>query len=165
MAPPSCPYFAGNFRGSSGNPCLLTYECGIPGSNPRVGIPAAEVPEAMTKFHEETALSFDAFETWDKGLPSEAPPALRLGAFATLLALALQKFLTIHPFANGNGHGGRALVAAQLLRFGYWLGTWPVEEAPEYTVALQLHRSGQPAQLEFMMLMMLKGHPLPLRAP
>jgi Fic family protein len=39
-------------------------------------------------------------------------------------------FVTIHPYANGNGHAARLVVWALLLRYGFQPTGWPVDPRP-----------------------------------
>jgi len=69
-------------------------------------------------------------------------------------------FLTIHPYANGNGHTGRFLVWLVLGRFGYWPKKWHLHPRPnlpgyDYSKAIADARSGSPEALEEMIYLSL----------
>ena len=61
-----------------------------------------------------------------------------------------EKFLRIHPYANGNGHAARFIVWAVLGRFGYWPIRCPVEPKPDppYTELIVTYRNGDTEPLE-----------------
>jgi Fic family protein len=64
------------------------------------------------------------------------------------------KFLTIHPYLNGNGHAARLIVWSLLLRYGYRPWRWTIEPGPEprqvYLDQIANYRSGnyQPLELQ-----------------
>jgi Fic family protein len=72
-------------------------------------------------------------------------PAYRM---ATTVKFACQVFvaiLTIHPFANGNGHIARSLLWAILIHFGYAVPAWTIDPRPpfsEYASMIEAHRRG-----------------------
>jgi Fic family protein len=61
------------------------------------------------------------------------------------------EFLTIHPYANGNGHVARWLLLAVLRRHGYRLNNFPVEPRPPdppYSNMISRYRNGEVELLE-----------------
>jgi len=59
-------------------------------------------------------------------------------------------FLTIHPYANGNGHAGRLILWSLLGRYNLWPVNWAVDPRPPeptYTNAIKAHRDGDPRAL------------------
>ncbi len=67
--------------------------------------------------------------------------------FAIALACRLfVRFLTIHPYANGNGHIARFLLTGLLKRQGYRLKAFPIEPRPAdppYSDLIKLYRDGK----------------------
>jgi Fic family protein len=76
----------------------------------------------------------DEYTAW-LGAPSERHPALRA-------AEAHLRFVTIHPFADGNGRLGRLLMNLLLVRTGYPIAVIPVQRRAEYIDALSAAQSG-----------------------
>jgi Fic family protein len=72
-------------------------------------------------------------------------PAERLLRVVTFACAAFERFLAIHPFANGNGHASRFLIWAILGRYQYWPEDWTIEPRPGHPDYLRLilaHRNG-----------------------
>jgi Fic family protein len=60
-------------------------------------------------------------------------------------------FLGIHPYMNGNGHAGRLLLWAILVKFGYIPRRWTVDMRPpdpQYSDGIKRHRNGNFDMLE-----------------
>lgn len=140
VVPPDKTYFAGNYRGSK-YPLLENYEVQFGGVQGRF---ARMVEPSMQWFHEDMA-SAHASTTWTiNGNASKAEQNQHLLAIAGLAAEALQYFLTIHPYANGNGHIGRFLVWVVLCLGGYPPRKWTLHKSPPgYGMLIQRHRSGE----------------------
>lgn len=124
VAPRGCEYYAGNYRGSDFR-CLKHCTVGVR-SDPRVG----EKPHRVAlRMHRISA----AIKKTLTALDSEAPISTteELHRLTTFICQSFVDFLTIHPYANGNGHAARMILCAILLRYGfqpYWkIDTHPAE--------------------------------------
>jgi hypothetical protein len=152
VVPSACPYLAGNYRGSDFE-CLRHYEVQFGGNK---GIPALGVLLAIGQFHDELAA---AIATLDAVIATgELTPGQQMLRVVQVMAFALQRFFSIHPYANGNGHIGRLLVWVGLARFNmipkkWWLHTSP----PSYGDLIQQHRKGKTRPLEEYLLRAIKG--------
>jgi hypothetical protein len=147
--------FAGNYRGSA-FPHLDKYEVGV-GADPRVGVSPAKVKRHMHEF--ETLLS-KALVIFDKAYviaKAAGDLASLLPKLVSILGVFLTKFLTIHPYANGNGHMGRLIVSVLLGRYGFWPAAWPLHERPAYSELLSKHRDGDHAPLNKFLLRCIVG--------
>lgn len=149
LAPVGHGYYAGNYRGSH-QKCLRNYNVGILGDS-LVGTQAAKVFGEITKFG--TAI-VHATELIDSALTSaDKPidPTDRVIAVVRVACDAFVRFLTIHPFADGNGHTARVLLWIILFRFGYIPDKWTIEPRPpfpDYSESIAKHRRGDTAPLE-----------------
>lgn len=145
MTPPGFTHYAGNYRGQP-LACLQYYEVQVPG-DPRVGDSPAEVQQAMAMLAawiDPGLAVLDAGRELPRAVVSPPDRLLFVVAFA---AIFFQRFLTVHPYANGNGHAARFGVWAILLRFGYWPKRFPIEPRPQqltYAQAISAHRDGNP---------------------
>lgn len=149
LTPKECPCLAGNYRGSKFD-CLENYNVGVEADR-RVGTPAPYVHQEMVKFEGQLRTAIDTFEQQFSllGKPGSTVTAGALLIFyIKIVSAALQVFLTIHPYANGNGHMGRLLVWILLGRANYWPKKWPLDDSPNYYQALTEHRNGNRAMLE-----------------
>jgi Fic family protein len=95
-------------------------------------------------------------------------PEQRLRYLVALAAHVFVAFLTIHPYANGNGHAARLIVWSVFGRYGHWPKNWPVEPRPtdpSYLQLIVLHRdaASESPGLYYQELQAGKGS-LPVRA-
>jgi fido (protein-threonine AMPylation protein) len=155
VVPVACPYIAGHYRGED-FPCLRAYNVVFGGHN---GTLPVGVQAAMGFFHEDLQASIlELRETMtNPGRP--LTPAQQLVRLVQLTAATLTRFLTIHPYANGNGHMARLVVWALLGQFKrlpvqWWLDTSP----PAYGPLLTAHRTGNTRPLEVFLLKCIRGN-------
>jgi fido (protein-threonine AMPylation protein) len=151
LAPPGCEYFAGHYRGERYR-CLLYYRVTIP-SDPRVGVSPAAVAFSLGELNSEIRAAFVALDS-----NSLFTSAEKLRYIVALASRAFVAFLTIHPYANGNGHAARLIIWSILGRYGYWPERWTVEPRPPdppYSELIVRHRNGQAEPLETYILQML----------
>lgn len=153
LAPERCPYYAGNYRGSS-HRCLKHNRVGIR-SDPRVGFPASQVGDTMGSFSKEIRAGLggiDAASKLPKAQLSEEDQLINLVRFACHV---FEYFLRVHPFVNGNGHTARLILWAILGRYGYWPKRFSIEPRPadqRYTPAIKRYRDGDYEPLENLVL-------------
>lgn len=151
LTPPNCDYFAGHYRGEHFR-CLRFYEVQIV-SDPRVGCPSSGVEIYITQLSDQISAGITALDS--DHLSSDTQ---KLHYIVALAGHAFVTFLTVHPYANGNGHAGRLIVWSILGRFGYWPKRWTVEPRPPdppYSDLIVLHRNGDKLPLEMYILQML----------
>jgi fido (protein-threonine AMPylation protein) len=149
LTPNLNPEYAGNYRGCD-KPCLKYYRVGIP-SDPRVGTPPGNVAEAIGRMATQVK---DQVAVLDGREKSDLPGPFLLSVIEVACHLFVL-FLTIHPYANGNGHIGRFIIWAVLSRYGYRIQGFPIEPKPldpPYSPLIDAHRSGQRIGLERMIL-------------
>ncbi len=151
VTPDRCGYYAGHYRGEAFR-CLRFYAVTIP-SDPRVGSP----PQAVDYLINELASQIRAGV-----MALDAEVALsdkeRLRYVVALACHAFVAFLTIHPYANGNGHAGRLIVWSILGRYGHFPKRWPVDPRPPdppYSELIKRYRDGQVEPLEIYILQTL----------
>lgn len=155
MTPLCFPSFAGNYRGDARYRCLKNYNVEIKGDE-LVGCPAELVGGTMSKLGE----ALRAFEEQLNAQEGRLSAQERFAYVIHLVCDVLSEFLRIHPYANGNGHMGRFIVWALLLRFGYVPRSWPMEERPPepgYSTSLWYWRRGQKAPLVHYMIACVNG--------
>lgn len=134
VVPVACPYFAGNYRGLVLG-CLANYTVRV---GHHLGEPPNSVHTKMTEMHSDIAV---AIVTTDAA--STNPRHQFLAKVVELCAATLERFLTIHPYANGNGHMARLLVWVMLMRYGFPPVRWTLDERPPgYEDLIQQYRDG-----------------------
>jgi Fic/DOC family len=153
LTPLACEYYAGHYRGENFR-CLRHYEVTIQ-SDPRVGA----APRAVEYLMEELANQIRAgLIALDANVL--IPPKQRVRYAITIACSAFVNFLTIHPYANGNGHAGRLIVWSILGRYGLWPLRWTVDPRPPdppYSALISQYRSGNCQPLETFVLQMLSN--------
>lgn len=153
LTPPGHPYFAGHYRGEN-FPCLANYAVGVP-ADPMVGIPSSQVQVAMAQFGQDLLTAAAVLDVFFTQPDAQATQEEKLYSAVVIAARAFQEVLTIHPYANGNGHMARFLVWLLLGRYGYWPSKWTIDPRPNvasYSAAISSHRREHPAPLERMIL-------------
>jgi fido (protein-threonine AMPylation protein) len=151
--PPGHAYYVGNFRGLERKKCLKDYDVRIP-SDPLVGVPAAKVIEEITKLADEIAVMTEAVDAELRDAGANISAANRSISVVRLACDAFVRFLTVHPFANGNGHVARAILFILLRHFGFNPDRWTIEPrprfpgGPDYSDMIYKHRRGDVAPLE-----------------
>lgn len=148
LSPVGYAYYVGTYRGSH-QKCLRTYDVDV-GGDPLAGAPASKVFAEITSLGTaiarmtvkiESALATGALI--DQNLRSIAVVRLACDAFV--------RFLTVHPFADGNGHTARALLWLILFQFGYKPDGWTIDPRPpfrNYASLIAQHRRGDSGPLE-----------------
>lgn len=146
LTPPGYKYFAGNYRGSTYR-CLKCYAVGV-GADPRVGHPPDGVHTAMKLLAKEIGTELQVLDIVHDLPASHFDPDSRLLSVVLIACRILERFLTIHPYANGNGHMGRLVVWAIFWRYNYWPRGWPLNRSPKYSALLSQYRDGMREPLE-----------------
>lgn len=138
FTPPGYWFYAGKYRGSK-YPVLETYDVGIQ-IDPKVGLPFAKVKQQMKLFDQQFEQAMNRFERMF--LDGKKNRAASLVMLVETLANFLVRFLTIHPYANGNGHMARLLVLAMLGRVNIRPAAWTLDDRPPYDKAIFDYRRG-----------------------
>ena len=149
LTPNGYDYFAGHYRGESYR-CLRFYEVRIP-NDPRVGFPAETVWHLMSKLNEIVSGSLAGLDASHEIPDGRLPPAEKLSYTVAVACQLFVTFLTIHPYADGNGHVGRFCIWAILGRYSYWPERWPIEPRPPnppYLDLIRQYRDGNAEPLE-----------------
>lgn len=150
LTPPGYEYFAGNYRGSAYR-CLKYYAVGV-GADLRVGYPPDGVHAAMGILCDEIRKEMRLLDIVHDLPDAQFDRKSRLLSVVLIACKILEKFLTIHPYANGNGHMGRLVVWTIFWRYNYWPRGWPLDRSPKYSALLSQYRDGMREPLEHFVL-------------
>lgn len=153
LAPKDHPYFAGHYRGEPFR-CLRYYTSGIP-SDARVGADPRLVTDSMGRLSAQIGATLRGLDAAWAASYSVLSPEDKLLYAVTAACSIFVEFLTVHPYADGNGHAARFCLIAVLGRYGYWLRNFPLEPRPPdppYSDAIKFHRDGRPEILESIVL-------------
>lgn len=123
MHEPGQDYFAGHYRGEP-FPYLERYEVGV-AQDGRVGTASHQVNAEMQRFCAEVDKSFGV------AIPqilAHGDATQKLIASVGIACTHLVDFLSIHPYANGNGHIGRFIVWSVLHACGIHPRRWPLND-------------------------------------
>ena len=126
LTPPACAYFAGHYRGENFR-CLRYYGVHVAGDR-RVGLNPVKVPGVMMGIGAEIIRAMARVDE----LHAQSRLALEDLMYWTVrfACVAFERVLTIHPYANGNGHAARFVIWAILGRYDYWPADWPIDPRP-----------------------------------
>jgi fido (protein-threonine AMPylation protein) len=145
LTPTQHEYYAGHYRGECFK-CLEFYAVGVQGDN-RVGTPPSGVAFEMRELGNRISALVNAL---DQNILLK--PEDRVRYVVAAASSVFVRFLTIHPYFNGNGHAGRLIIWSLLLRYGYTPQRWTIEPGPEprqvYLDLIKRHRSGNVEPLE-----------------
>jgi len=89
----------------------------------------------------------ELFEEQESGLSIDEKRLMAI-AFACQIFV---DFLTVHPYANGNGHSARLCLISILFRYGILLRGWHVDPRPAdppYSDMIKDYRDGNQTQFE-----------------
>lgn len=153
FTPPGHWFYAGKYRGSK-YPIIETYNVQIR-SDPKVGLAFAKVKQHMTLFDKQFEQAMDRFDQLFRDETKNK--AVLLVMLVETLANFLVRFLTIHPYVNGNGHMARLLVLAMLGRVNIRPHTWSIDDRPPYDQAIFDYRRGNVRPLVKVLLECITG--------
>lgn len=148
LEPAGHPYYVGNYRGWH-KKCLRNYEVNV--GDPLACAKAAVVLREISQLGEAIVRAVEAIERALESSSATIDPSQRTVAVVRVACDALVRFLTVHPYADGNGHVARALLWIILFRFGYKPDRWTIEPrpaVPTYVEMLSQHRRGKVDPLE-----------------
>lgn len=151
LTPAGYEYYAGHYRGEPFR-CLRYYPVAIR-DDPRVGARPESVGFWIRELNAEIRSGLMELDA-NVLLTREQ----RLQYIVALACRAFVFFLTIHPYANGNGHAGRLIVWSVLGRYGHWPRRWPIDPRPPdppYSQLITRCRDGDPVPLESYLLLTL----------
>ncbi|QKO22612.1 Fic family protein [Rhodoferax sp. BAB1] len=154
VTPAACQYLAGNYRGSH-HPCLTTYRVQV---GPHIGTAPIQVDAFMQAFHVDLAGALQKLDTAAADAKKPGEKAKVLQKIVAVCAATLERFLTIHPYANGNGHTARLLIWILLVRYGRIPVRWTLEKSPPgYGDLIQKYRCGDTKPLMVFILSAIIG--------
>lgn len=148
LTPARRAYYAGHYRGESYR-CLTEYPVRVR-SDPRVGKPPWAVLSLMHELADGVRAGLAALDEQHQKPASQVSPEMNLYMTVALACAVFERFLLVHPFADGNGHAARFVVWAVLGRYGYWPDGWPIDPQPDppYIQLIVEYRTGNRQPLE-----------------
>ncbi len=124
MHPAGFGHLAGQYRGAK-YPVLSTYNIKVDDDS-KVGVHYSVVASHMATL----AARVDEEIGKRASYSGRALSGKELLEIVGMSCSLMVKFLTIHPYADGNGHMGRFMIWALLHHFGVHAQRWPLEERP-----------------------------------
>jgi hypothetical protein len=152
LCPPHCFYYAGHYRGDS-HRCLKFYEVSV-GSDSLVGYPPSSVSGALAELAVSLRADIAGFDAAFRIPRVQLSPSQRVLYIVAFACRVFVQFLTIHPYANGNGHIARFILTIILYRYGIGLKEWAIDPrpSPPYSELISKHRRGDHEPLEMVIL-------------
>jgi fido (protein-threonine AMPylation protein) len=158
LTPKDQPHLAGHYRGEN-FPYLKHCNVTI-ASNQNVGCPPQQIRLELSKLDQIAQVfiaRLDRQQATPNPLISEGEKLMEI---VRCVARISAQFLAIHPYANGNGHIGRAIMVALLGRYGHWPAALPIEPRPsgqDYSDAIRRYQHGEPVPFEVFLMNAIKG--------
>lgn len=147
LTPVGLPYFAGAYRGEN-HRCLRWYSVKTP-IDRRVGARPEHVVASMVQLAVEIERAVSRFNFYRVSTTHSRGEVLK--RLVPIVCNIFQVFLTIHPYANGNGHVSRFLAWSVLIYYGHIPRRWPIHpgfKTKSYSDLISKHRSGDVVPLE-----------------
>ncbi len=146
MAPASCGCILGNYRGTRDCPDLVNCRVQIL-EDPNVGLEPRFVHSAMLEFEEQSIRDMTAYLVWANGDGSGESPVNKIRKFGVVAAHIFERFLTIHPYIDGNGHCARLMLCKLMAVAGFPARQWDIDQKFPIYQEIRIHRTGQRGQL------------------
>ncbi|MES2412388.1 MAG: Fic family protein [Pseudomonadota bacterium] len=142
MTPSTCTCIVGNYRGTGDCPDLTHCPVGVDDDH-RLGFDPALVGIAMVDLEEQFVQVMDVYHVWLKGDGQSATPERQLKKFVVKAAYIFERFLTIHPYIDGNGHCARLMLFRMLTWAGFPPVQWDIDQKLPLYEQIKDHRKGQ----------------------
>lgn len=153
LTPPGYEYYAGHYRGED-FPCLLHYNIEIP-SDPMVGCQSFIVPLCMSRVADQLQRAAAALDLEMHRYNNPRTSREFIVKTIQVVAYFFVVFLTIHPYANGNGHMARLVSVLLLDRYGIRAPSFTIHPRPQdppYSDAIYRYRRNDTKPLETLFL-------------
>jgi fido (protein-threonine AMPylation protein) len=141
VTPVGHDYYAGHYRGED-FPCLRSCHVAVGGMN-------GELPHRVAfRMGRLSRYIRDIMTDLDTNKPITTKEELQ--RLVEFISRSFVDFLTVHPYANGNGHAARAILCAIMSHYGF-APVWRIDSRPpepEYTTLITQHRGGNPTPLQ-----------------
>lgn len=151
MAPVTCLCLLGRYRGDRSCPQLAEHSVGV-SHDRRVGVAPKIVAVDMRNFESQCRELVDEHGKFLRATASQRGDAVALAHFVELLAILFARFLTIHPYADGNGHMARLLIYVVAVRLGYAPVNWNIHWKKPCYEELSAHRDGNREPLQMFLM-------------
>ena len=152
LAPPKYEYYAGHYRGEAYR--CLEFAPVFVGGDPLVGCVPHET-ERLLAAYEANSIAVISMLDSRFSVVSSLSKSQKLQYLIAASSEIFVSYLTIHPYANGNGHVARLILCSLLGRFNYWLDRWSIHPRPpfkSYNHAIGNFRRGSKQALMVMIL-------------
>lgn len=142
MTPDSCACIIGNYRGTE--TCLELRYCPVRvDDDMKIGFAPELVMGAMNELDDECNQLMCVHHAWLENEGLTASQERQLMKFAVAAAKIFERFLTIHPYIDGNGHCARLLVLKLLTWANFPPRRWDIDAKMDVYQELKAHRRGQ----------------------
>lgn len=142
MTPVNCTCILGNYRGTRSCPDLVNCRVQVL-DDPNVGLEAEFVHNAMVDFEAQGDRVMTAYLRWSGGEGQSEPLVQKVKKFGVVAAYIFERFLTIHPYIDGNGHCARLLLCKLMAWAGFPAREWDIDQKFQIYQDIRLHRAGQ----------------------
>jgi len=143
VVPLNAEHFAGSYRGAN-YPYLIGYGVRI---GRYIGTQPNFVAKEMRELHQQLVQFGEKYKEYEARVRPVRKQKIAL--LARMVSEYIVWFLSIHPYANGNGHMSRLLALVLFDMQGLQISGWDLDERPEkpFDDCIVAYREGDPEPL------------------
>lgn len=142
LAPRKCNCLIGKYRGDGSCAELINYRV-THSHDPRVGVEPLLVDWSVKRLESRCSELVAEYKRSINSSASRPTDEVLLLRLVSIICEIIEQFFLIHPYANGNGHSGRALAWHLLCSQGFVPEGMQIDDKQAYSDAIKEYRAGK----------------------